>query len=141
MKTRAGTDVVASYHPVPVRAGFLTSFEMTVPRARHFERSEKSGGVLFSVLNSYVASALWMCYSLQGSVASSVDRYLATLQWSDENSAFIAAIPALPGCMADGSTREEALQNLNVTAELWIAKARKMGRDAPEPEKDLVFAA
>ncbi len=69
-----------------------------------------------------------------------IDRYRTVIQWSDEDNAFVAAIPALPGCMADGATREDALQNLNVTAGLWIAKARKMGREIPEPEGELVFA-
>jgi predicted RNase H-like HicB family nuclease len=70
-----------------------------------------------------------------------IDKYRTVIQWSEEDSAFIAAIPVLPGCMADGATREDALRNLNTTAELWIAKARKMGREIPEPEKELVFAA
>ena len=70
-----------------------------------------------------------------------IERYRTVIQWSEEDSAFVAAIPALPGCMADGATREEALQNLNVTAELWIAKARRMGRDIPEPEREPVFTS
>ena len=69
-----------------------------------------------------------------------VERYRTVIQWSDEDNAFVAAIPALPGCMADGATREDALQNLNATAELWIAKARTMGREIPEPERELALA-
>ncbi len=70
-----------------------------------------------------------------------VDKYTTVIRWSDEDHAFIAAIPALPGCMADGATREEALENLNTTAELWIFKARQMGREVPKPEHEAVFAS
>lgn len=69
-----------------------------------------------------------------------VERYRTVIQWSEDDNAYVAAIPALPGCMADGETREQALQNLNDTAELWIAKAKKLGRDVPEPERELLVA-
>jgi predicted RNase H-like HicB family nuclease len=55
-----------------------------------------------------------------------IARYRTVIQWSDEDEVFIASIPALPSCMEDGATREDALQILNVTAGLWIVKARKM---------------
>ena len=70
-----------------------------------------------------------------------VDKYTTVIRWSEEDQSFIAAIPALPGCIADGATREEALDNLNTTAELWILKARKMGREVPKPDYEEVFAA
>ncbi len=68
-------------------------------------------------------------------------KYRVVIQWSDDDAAYIAEIPALAGCMADGSTREEALRNLDHVAELWIAKAKKMGREIPVPECERVFAA
>ena len=71
----------------------------------------------------------------------SLDKYNVVIHWSDDDAAYIAEMPALPGCMADGITREEAISNLCVVAELWMAKARKMGRSIPQPEREPLVAA
>lgn len=63
-----------------------------------------------------------------------VDRFRTVIQWSEADNAYICAIPALPGCRADGPTRPEALKNLDRVAELWITEARSMGRAIPAPE-------
>jgi predicted RNase H-like HicB family nuclease len=67
-------------------------------------------------------------------------RYEVIIYWSSEDAAFVAEVPELPGCMADGRTHQEALANLNVVAQEWIATARELGRPIPEPRGRLMFA-
>jgi predicted RNase H-like HicB family nuclease len=61
------------------------------------------------------------------------------IYWSREDSAFIGEVPELPGCAADGQTREEVLTNLEVVVEEWIETARLLGRAIPEPKGRLVL--
>ncbi len=67
-------------------------------------------------------------------------RYEVIIYWSAEDDAFIAEIPELPGCAADGPTSYEALANVEVVAHEWIATARELGRSIPEPKGRLIFA-
>jgi predicted RNase H-like HicB family nuclease len=67
-------------------------------------------------------------------------RYEVILYWSNDDSAFIAEVPELPGCAADGATYQEALANVEVVVQEWIATARQLGRPIPEPKGRLVFA-
>ena len=68
-------------------------------------------------------------------------RYEIIIYWSEEDEAYIAEVPELPGCMADGSTYEEALRNIEVISREWIDTARELGRPIPEPKKrKLMFA-
>lgn len=67
-------------------------------------------------------------------------RYEVIIYWSDEDEAFIAEVPELPGCAADGRTRQEALQNAQVVIDEWIETARELGRAVPEPRGRLIFA-
>lgn len=60
--------------------------------------------------------------------------------WSEEDQAFIAEVPELPGCAADGKTYREALANVEVVIEEWIETAIELGRPIPEPKGRLVFA-
>lgn len=53
---------------------------------------------------------------------------------------YIAQVPELPGCMADGATYQEALANVEAIIEEWIEIARESGRPIPEPKGRLVFA-
>ena len=62
-----------------------------------------------------------------------MNRYEVVIFWSDEDAVFIAQVPELPGCMAHGDTREEALSNAQDAMELWLEVARKRGRKIPEP--------
>jgi predicted RNase H-like HicB family nuclease len=67
-------------------------------------------------------------------------KYEIILYWSNEDEAFIAEVPELAGCAADGATRQEALANAeNVIAE-WVETARQLGRPIPEPKGRLLFA-
>ena len=67
-------------------------------------------------------------------------KYEIILYWSDENEAFIAEVPELPGCAADGPTRQEALANAETVIQEWIETARHLGRPIPEPKSRLLFA-
>jgi predicted RNase H-like HicB family nuclease len=60
------------------------------------------------------------------------------IYWSDEDQAFIAEVPELPGCAADGPTCEAALANVQIIAE-WIETAQELGRPVPEPRGRLMF--
>jgi predicted RNase H-like HicB family nuclease len=60
-------------------------------------------------------------------------RYEIDLFWSDEDQLFLAEVPDLPGCMAHGSTHEEALAEIQEAIAGWIEVARESGRALPEP--------
>jgi predicted RNase H-like HicB family nuclease len=67
-------------------------------------------------------------------------RYELIIYWSDEDKAFVAEAPELPGCMADGKTYEEAMRNIKVIIDEWIETARSLGREIPEPRGKLAYA-
>ena len=68
-------------------------------------------------------------------------KYEVIIYWSDEDSAFVAEIPELPGCHAHGSTHQEALDNVSEAADLWIGTAREYGDPVPQPKgRRLMFA-
>ncbi len=67
-------------------------------------------------------------------------RYEIIIYWSDEDEAFIAEVPELPGCAADGSTYQEALANVEVIIQEWIETAQELGRPIPEPKGRLIYA-
>jgi predicted RNase H-like HicB family nuclease len=69
-----------------------------------------------------------------------VTKYEIILYWSDEDQSFIAEVPKLPGCAADGPTRQEALANVEVVIDEWIETAKDLGRIIPEPKGRLLFA-
>jgi predicted RNase H-like HicB family nuclease len=69
-----------------------------------------------------------------------VVKYEVILYWSNEDEAFIAEVPELPGCMADGATYHEALSNVEVVIQEWIETAKELGRPIPKPKGRLVFA-
>lgn len=67
-------------------------------------------------------------------------RYEMIIYWSHEDGAFIAEVPELPGCMADGSTYREAVENVEVVIQEWIETAKELGRPIPQPKGRLIFA-
>lgn len=67
-------------------------------------------------------------------------KYEVIIYWSKEDKAFIAEVPELAGCAADGPTYEKALKNVETVIEEWIETAREIGRSVPEPRGRLVFA-
>ena len=67
-------------------------------------------------------------------------RYEIIIYWSQEDGAFIAEVPELAGCMADGSTYREALDNVEVIINEWIETAHELGRPIPQPKGRLLYA-
>jgi predicted RNase H-like HicB family nuclease len=67
-------------------------------------------------------------------------RYEVIIYWSDEDQAFIAEVPELPGCAADGATYQEAIANAEVAIQEWIETAQEIGRSIPEPRGRLLYA-
>ena len=61
-------------------------------------------------------------------------KYKTIIYWSNEDEAFIAEVPELPGCMAHGGTQQEALSNTCDAIELWFDTAREYGDPIPEPK-------
>ena len=67
-------------------------------------------------------------------------KYEVIVYWSEEDAAYIAQVPELPGCMADGVTYEEALKNAQVVISEWIETAMSLGREIPSPKGRLTYA-
>lgn len=64
-------------------------------------------------------------------------KYEVILYWSSDDQSFIAEVPELPGCAADGPTRQAALANVELVIAEWIETARELGRPIPEPKTHL----
>lgn len=62
-------------------------------------------------------------------------KYTIVIYWSDEDDAFIAEVPELPGCMVDGPTYQSALANAETIIQEWLATARELGRSIPKPRE------
>lgn len=62
-------------------------------------------------------------------------RYLIEIFWSDEDAAWVAVVPDLPGCSAVGATLEEAVREVQDAAEAWIAACNAAGDPIPEPTR------
>jgi len=58
-------------------------------------------------------------------------KYEIILYWSEDDQAFVAEVPELPGCMAHGDSQESALASVNEAIALWIATAEELGRAVP----------
>jgi predicted RNase H-like HicB family nuclease len=69
-----------------------------------------------------------------------VHKYEIIIYWSNTDEAFIAEVPELPGCAADGKTRQEVLANIETVIEQWIETAKSLNRTIPEPKGRLLFA-
>ena len=69
-----------------------------------------------------------------------MSKYEVIIYWSDEDDAFVAEVPELAGCMADGATYQEALANAEVIIQEWLETARQLGRPIPEPKGRLIYA-
>jgi predicted RNase H-like HicB family nuclease len=69
-----------------------------------------------------------------------MSKYEIILYWSDEDQVFIAEVPELAGCSADGPTRQEAVANAEIVIREWVETARELGRPIPEPKGRLLYA-
>lgn len=66
-------------------------------------------------------------------------KYEIIIYWSEEDNSYIAEVPELPGCMADGKTYDEVMKNVQVVMTEWIETAREIGRDIPEAKGKLMY--
>jgi predicted RNase H-like HicB family nuclease len=67
-------------------------------------------------------------------------KYEIIILGNAEDGAFIAEVPELPGCMADGKTYQEALLNAETIIQEWIETAKELGRPIPQPKGRLMYA-
>jgi predicted RNase H-like HicB family nuclease len=67
-------------------------------------------------------------------------RYEIIIYWSEDDKAYIAEVPELPGCSADGKTYSEALSHVEVIIKEWIETAKLLKRPVPKPKGRLIFA-
>ncbi|MEL7416116.1 MAG: type II toxin-antitoxin system HicB family antitoxin [Pseudomonadota bacterium] len=61
-------------------------------------------------------------------------RYEIVVYWSDEDNAYLAEVPELPGCVSDGETHAEAAANAEDAMRAWIVTAGELGREVPVPK-------
>ena len=62
------------------------------------------------------------------------------IYWSEEDGLFVAEVPELPGCMADGATQEETIRNAEVIISEWIETAKSLDREIPAPKGRFTYA-
>ena len=77
---------------------------------------------------------------VSGDDASAAVRYEVIIYWSDADQAFVAEVPDLAGCAADGATYREALAAVEIVIGQWVETARELGREIPAPRGRLLFA-
>ena len=68
------------------------------------------------------------------------NKYEIILYWSEDDQSFLAEVPELPGCMADGASYREALENVQTIIDEWIETAKELGREIPAPKGKLMYA-
>ena len=69
-----------------------------------------------------------------------MNRYEVIIYWSEDDGRYIAEVPELPGCMADGETRMEVLNNVETIISEWLETANLEGREIPVPKGKLAYA-
>ena len=67
-------------------------------------------------------------------------KHQVIIYWSNEDRAFIAEVPELPGCAADGRSKSQALAAIDRVAADWIQTAKSLGRPIPDPRGRLMYA-
>lgn len=67
-------------------------------------------------------------------------KYEMIIYWSEIDQAYLAEVPELAGCMADGATYREAVENAEQVISEWLETAKELGRHIPEPKGRLLFA-
>jgi len=69
-----------------------------------------------------------------------MNKYEIIIYRSGEDNAFIAEVPELPGCVADGKTYQEAVSNAEMIMQEWIETAKELGRPIPQSRGRLMYA-
>jgi predicted RNase H-like HicB family nuclease len=60
-------------------------------------------------------------------------KYSVIIQYDENDSIFVASVPELEGCMAHGSSPEQAMKEIGVAMKLWLETAKENGDMIPEP--------
>lgn len=68
------------------------------------------------------------------------NKFEVIIYWSEEDGVFIAEVPELPGCAADGPTYRDAVANVEIVIAEWIETAHELGREIPKPKGRLRYA-
>lgn len=141
MFTASGTWTVAnnSRFLIRIRTGYGTE---NMTRLRRFAIGVIKSKALGTRRSPTRLSKSAMLYLNTVWEASAMPRpkYEVIIYWSEEDQAFIAEVPELAGCAADGKTHREALANVEVVIKKWIETAAELGRPIPQPKGRLVFA-
>jgi len=69
-----------------------------------------------------------------------LNKYEVIIYWSKDDNSFIAEVPELPGCMADGNSYADAIENVQTIMSEWIETAKSLGRPIPDPKGKLMYA-
>ncbi len=69
-----------------------------------------------------------------------MNKYEIIIFWSEDDNAYLAEVPELPGCMADGNSYNEVLENIQIVMQEWIDMAKSINRSIPEPKGRLKYA-
>jgi predicted RNase H-like HicB family nuclease len=69
-----------------------------------------------------------------------MNKYEIIIYWSEKDQLFLAEVPELPGCMADGHNYQEAVSNAEIIINEWIETAKELGREIPKPKGRLMYA-
>ena len=67
-------------------------------------------------------------------------KYEIIIYWSEEDHTYVAEVPELPGCMADGNSYKETIENTEIVIREWIETAKELGRSIPQPKGRLIYA-
>ena len=67
-------------------------------------------------------------------------KYEIIIYWSERDDAYLAEVPELPGCMADGTSYQEAVANAEQVIQEWLDTANELGRSIPQPRGRLMYA-
>jgi predicted RNase H-like HicB family nuclease len=67
-------------------------------------------------------------------------RYAVIIRWSSDDNCFVAEVPDLPGCMADGGTYQEVATNAEAAIREWVETAIALGRPVPQPKARVQYA-
>lgn len=67
-------------------------------------------------------------------------KYQVIIDWSEEDSLYLAEVPDLPGCISHGETYEEAVKNIQEAMALWLDVAREFGDPIPQPRQRALTA-
>lgn len=67
-------------------------------------------------------------------------KYEIIIYWSEEDNSFIAEAPELAGCMADGKSYSEAVENIQIVIGEWLSMAEELNREIPQPKGKLMYA-